>query len=212
MRKALVWTHVVSSTLWMSMALALSLITTNALRLSGDAREAAFGMALVIDHQAVQLAATTSAFTGLALSALTPWGFFRHWWVLAKFVITFSQLYLGIFVLSPNLRLDGDPALMRFGSLLMASALACQVWFSTAKPFGRTAWTRPGRRKAAPNRAFALGLAIPVADVLLGTFVLGRTIPVIALLATIGYPIAWLVLRAKRRAALPATKGNPLQT
>ncbi|RKT56071.1 hypothetical protein [Saccharothrix australiensis] len=194
-RKALVWLHVVTSTGWMCMALALFVAVTYALGASGPARAAAFDVALLIDVEVLQFMATTSAFTGLMLSGLTPWGYFRHWWVLAKTVITVSQLYAGIFVLSPNLHPDGSPALMRVGSLLMASALAVQVWLSVAKPFKRTPWARPGKPPAAPAGAFAACLAVPVADYALGEYLLGQSVPALSLLVVICHSIA----RARRR-------------
>ncbi|MBB5954299.1 hypothetical protein FHS29_000869 [Saccharothrix tamanrassetensis] len=194
-RKLLVWSHVITSTGWMCMALALFVAVGYALDASGPAREAAFDVALLIDVDVLQFTATTSAFTGLMLSGLTPWGYFRHWWVLLKFVITFTQLYVGIFVLSPNLHPDGSPAMMRLGSLLMASALAGQVWLSVAKPFKRTPWTGPGKPPTAPAWAFAACLAVPAVDYALGEWVLGRSIPALAMLVVVVHP----VVRARSR-------------
>ena len=185
-RKVLIWAHVVSSTGWMFMALALFVVVNHALAVSD---RSAFEVALLLDVQVLQFMATTSAFTGLMLSGLTAWGYFRHWWVLAKTVITFSQLYVGIFVLSPNLHPDGSPSLMRVGSALMASALACQVWLSVAKPFKRTPWASPAKPRTAPPWAFALCLAVPAADYAVGELVLGQSIPVLSLLVVIAYPI-----------------------
>ncbi|MEJ2852084.1 MULTISPECIES: hypothetical protein [unclassified Saccharothrix] len=194
-RKLLVWLHVITSTGWMCMALALFVVVTYALE-----NPAAFEVALLLDVEVLQFMATTSAFSGLMLSGLTPWGFFRHWWVLVKTVVTFSQLYIGIFVLSPNLHPGGSPTLMRVGSLLMASALACQVWLSVAKPFGRTAWAKPGKLPTAQARAFVACLAIPAVDYTLGEFVLDTHIPALSLLTVVAFP----VVRAVRRR--PATR------
>ncbi|MEU4744710.1 hypothetical protein AB0G02_30200, partial [Actinosynnema sp. NPDC023658] len=179
-RKLLVWVHVVSSTGWMSMALALFVVVDHAL--SAPERRSAFEAAELLDVQVLQFMATTSAFSGLMLSGLTAWGYFRHWWVLAKFVITFSQLYVGIFVLSPNLHPGGSPLLMRVGSLLMASALACQVWLSVAKPFNRTPWAARTKPRTAPPWGFALCLAVPALDYALGRLLLGGSLPAVSLL------------------------------
>jgi hypothetical protein len=172
------------------MALALFVVVGRAVSSTGAARVAAYDVAVLLDTEVLQFMATTSAFTGLMLSGLTPWGYFRHWWVLAKFAVTFSQLYVGIFVLSPNLHPGGSPALSVAGSALMASALACQVWFSVAKPWKRTPWTPAGRLPTAPGRAFLVCLAIPAADYALGEFVLGQSVPAISLLVAVGYPVA----------------------
>ncbi|MDQ2585374.1 hypothetical protein [Saccharothrix yanglingensis] len=194
-RKLLVWAHVVSSTGWMFMALALFVVVDYAL--SAPGRLAAFDAALLLDVEVLQFMATTSAFSGLMLSGLTPWGYFRHWWVLLKTVVTFTQLYVGIFVLSPNLHPGGSPLMMRVGSLLMASALACQVWLSVAKPLRRTPWAGAAKPRTAPGWAFALCLAVPAADYALGELVLGRSTPVLALAIVVIFP----VVRAVRRPA-----------
>ncbi|MET1076121.1 MAG: hypothetical protein ABWY11_25990 [Umezawaea sp.] len=185
-RKLLVWLHVLSSVGWMSQALALFALITYGLGSDGPTRTSAFEMANVIDTDVLQVMATTSAYTGFMLSALTSWGYFRHWWVLAKFVITLSQLYLGIFVLSPNLDLGehGNPILMRLGSLLMASALAAQVWLSVAKPGKRTPWTPPGKFPVAPGWAVGACVAVPLVD-----YLLLRGIPALSLLVVIAYPM-----------------------
>lgn len=197
-RKSLVWLHVVSSTGWMMMALALFVVVNHALTTPG--RRAAFEVATLLDVQVLQFMATTSAFSGLMLSGLTAWGYFRHWWVLAKVAITFSQLYAGIFVLSPNLHPDGSPLLLRVGSLLMASALACQVWLSVAKPFKRTPWAAPRKPKTAPPWGFALCLAVPAFDYALGQNLLGVPLPAVSALVAAGYPIVRAVrLRSHSR-------------
>ncbi|PRY40355.1 hypothetical protein [Umezawaea tangerina] len=185
-RKLLVWLHVLGPVGWMSQALALFALTTYGLGATGPTRASAFEMANVIDTAVLQVMATTSAYTGFMLSALTSWGYFRHWWVLAKFVITLSQLYLGIFLLSPNLDLgeQGNPILMRLGSLLMAAALATQVWLSVAKPGKRTPWTPPGKFPSAPGWVIGASAAVPLID-----YVLLRGIPAVSLLVAIAYPM-----------------------
>ncbi|MBP2337160.1 hypothetical protein JOF41_003338 [Saccharothrix coeruleofusca] len=199
MRKLLVWTHVVSSTTWMCMALALFAVVGYASAAVGEQRRHAFEIAHLLDVEVLQFAATTAAFTGLMLSGLTPWGYFRHWWVLLKFGITLIQLYVGIFVLSPNLHPDGSAALTRVGALLMASALACQVWLSVAKPGGRTPWASAGRLPTAPPWAFAACLAVPFADYALGEFLLGQSIPLMSLLLVVCYPVARRIAGSSRR-------------
>jgi hypothetical protein len=63
----------------------------------------AYAMAHLIDTHVLVYLANAAAFSGLMLAGLTSWGYLRYWWVLAKFAITVTQLYLGIFVLSPRL-------------------------------------------------------------------------------------------------------------
>jgi len=150
-RTLLVWLHVVTSVGWLSQAVALLALVLYGMK-SGDLN--AFRMARYLDHSVLAIMANTSAFSGFMLSATTPWGYFRHWWVLAKFVITISQLYIGVFILSDNLQEAQNghvTAWMPVGTTLMISAIAFQAWLSVAKPWG----ARRGRtrRSSCPRRA-----------------------------------------------------------
>src|SRR4051812_6913485 len=127
------------------------------------------------------------------LCALTPWGYFRYWWVLVKFAITISQLYLGIFFLSPRLDAavrDGHASpWLPVGTALMVSAIAFQAWVSVAKPWPRTPWSPPRKPAAAPAWTCGVAVAVPAADYLLGTFLFGFPSPLLQLLVVTGYPI-----------------------
>ncbi len=111
-------------------------------------RDAATSMAHLLDGRLLGPMADASAFTGIMLAAATPWGFFRHWWVLAKFLITLVQLYLGIFLLSPALA----------GSLREGSATRCRCCRSFCSSSGWCAdrggralgWRGPPFRSHAP--------------------------------------------------------------
>jgi hypothetical protein len=201
-RNLLVWLHVVTSVAWMSQALALlALLVTGLSASDAGTRGSAYTMATVLDKQVLLHMANASIFSGLMLSALTPWGYFQYWWVLTKFVITMTQLYLGIFVLSP--RLDalaqaavqghaGSPGFLIAGSLLMASAIAFQAWLSVAKPWKRTPWAevagKPKKLPSGPSWMFLFATGVPVFDYLFGTFVLGFHLPLLTLATALGYP------------------------
>jgi hypothetical protein len=199
-RKLLVALHVVTSIGWMGQALALFTLIMYGLS-SGD-RRSAYQMATVIDEHLLASLCNAAAFTGIMLAALTPWGFFRHWWVLVKFAITLTQLYSGIFVLSPNLAAATDAAVqgrdrpvgaLAAGSLLMASAIAFQAWVSLAKPWRRTPWAaRPVRPKAlssGPTWLYWFALGVPAVDYALGQLVGAQPIPLFELLTVLVYPI-----------------------
>lgn len=201
-RNLLVWLHVVTSVAWMSQALALCALLSTGLAVDGPGKLAAFSMAEVLDVRILAHLANAGAFTGFMLAALTPWGYFRHWWVLAKFGITLSQLYLGIFVLSPNLAdavhaagrgADGPALPLAVASALMASAIAFQAWLSIAKPWKRTPWTdaarAPRKLPGGSRRMFLLSLGAPVLDYLLGALLFGFPFPGTQLIIAVGYPI-----------------------
>lgn len=202
-RNLLVWLHAVTSVAWMSQALALLALLVTGLS-AGDAGVwlSAYTMAEVLDEQVLLHMANASIFTGLMLSALTPWGYFQYWWVLTKFVITITQLYMGVFVLSPRLVAlaqaaeqgrAGSPIFLIAGSLLMASAIAFQAWLSVAKPWKRTPWTdaagKPKKLPSGPSWMFLFSTGVPIFDYLFGTFVLGFHLPLLTLVTVIGYPI-----------------------
>ncbi|HEY0495256.1 MAG TPA: hypothetical protein VGD48_05895 [Kutzneria sp.] len=184
-RQLALWLHVVSGVGWLAQALALfSLVTFGLAR--PDRLPAAMDMADRIDMTLLAQMANVSTFTGFMLAAATAWGFFKHWWVLAKFVISTVQLYLGIFVLSPTLRAGHATVAMAVGTALMASAIAFQAWLSVAKPWGRT--PRYVKLPTAPRWVFAATTLIPLADLVIG-YSLGYPLPALSLLFLIGYVV-----------------------
>ncbi|MEU0878915.1 hypothetical protein ABZ345_09980 [Lentzea sp. NPDC005914] len=188
-RTLLVWLHVVTSVGWLSQAVALLALVLYGMKTS-DVN--AFKMARVLDHQVLAIMANTSAFTGMALCATTPWGWFRHWWVLAKFGITVSQLYIGIFILSDNLQAATEGRVtgwMPVGTGLMVGAIAFQTWLSVAKPWGRTPWADPKIKLPTANvTTFALALAIPAADFAISLYT-GRPMPFLMLITVVACSI-----------------------
>ena len=77
--------------------------------------------------------ANTAAFTGLLLAAVTSWGYFHHWWVCVKFVLSIGPLYLSIFVLSSAMHetvratrdgTDGPATTLAWTAALMAGVPA----------------------------------------------------------------------------------------
>ncbi|WP_101787401.1 hypothetical protein [Nonomuraea indica] len=200
-RDLVVWLHVVSSVGWMSQALALLALTFHGW-VAGD--RGAYEMAELLDNHVLLHLANTSILTGIMLSAMTRWGFFRHWWVLIKFVITLTQLHVAILLLGPRLtdlaegRRESDPALL-VATLLMALAIAFQAWLSVAKPWKRTSWARARLDVPPPPRwAVALTLTAPVLDYLLAEVVFGHPAPLFAALTAVGYPVRRGVRLARR--------------
>ncbi len=192
-RQLLVWLHVLSSVSWMSQAVALcTLLGISAASPAGELKRSTAHIAELLDATVLVSSANISAFTGFALAATTTWGYFHHWWVAAKFVITFSQLYLGIFVLSAAMPdvvtaasrgQDGFAAPVALGAGLMAGALAFQAWLSVAKPWGRTPLaTRASiRPSTAPRWLLALTVLAPVIDIPFGILLLGQPLPALSL-------------------------------
>lgn len=154
----------------------------------GGTRDAATSMALAVDDRLVGPLANASALTGIVLAAATPWGFFRYWWVLAKFAITLVQLYLGIFVLSPVLSgavTVGPTPRQIAGTALMAGAIAFQGWLSVAKPWGRIrAGRRAGTGATGPAWVFVATVVAGLADLALALIV-GHPMPLLSLIVLV---------------------------
>jgi hypothetical protein len=200
LRKLLVWLHAVTSVAWMSQALALFTLIV-----AGHGSLSAYSSAHLLDKNVLASLANASAFTGIMLSALTQWGFFRHWWVLVKFAITLSQLYLAIFFLSPSLdssleavRHGRPPSSWQvWGALLMVGAIAFQAWVSIAKPWKRTPWSRTRSGKQGPAWLFVVALLVPPVDYGVGALAGSQPIPLFAMLTVIGV-CAWQLRLAIR--------------
>ncbi len=198
-RQAVVWLHVVSSVAWMSQALALVVLTATG----------APAMAERLDTVLLAPMANVSAFTGLLLAGATAWGYFRHWWVLTKFVLTLVQLYAGIFLLSPALHESADTGAVAWpqiaGAASMASALAFQAWLSVAKPGRKTPWSPAAKPPTAPTWVFVAGVAAPVFDVVAG-LLLGYPLPALSLVTLI---VLGFERRRRRRRARRPTARSP---
>ena len=187
-RQLTVWLHILTSVGWMAQVMTLCLLLAVALT-AGDTpvRDAATSMALKVDGRLVGPMADASAFTGVMLAAATPWGFFRHWWVLTKFAITVVQLGLGIFLLSRTLEHSataGPAPAQIVGTALMAGAIAFQGWVSVAKPWGRVGRQRRPPRGTAPRWVFVMTVAGGLADLGIA-FVVGHPLPLLSIVLLI---------------------------
>ena len=143
------------------------------------------------------VSANLAALSGFLLAATTNWGYFHHWWVAVKFVVTIVQLNIGIFVLSAALHevaaaardgRDGPVGIVIGGAAIMASALAFQVWVSLGKPWGRTPLARRAPRPvAAPGWLLALAVGAMLTDVAVAAVLAQVTgpIPICSLLVLI---------------------------
>ncbi|MGH3927439.1 MAG: hypothetical protein ACRDTT_32015, partial [Pseudonocardiaceae bacterium] len=151
-RQLLVALHVLTSVGWLTMALAqVTLIAHGITTADPQRRRAALTMTEFVDHEILQHAATGSAYTGLMLSALTSWGFFRFTWVAVKFGITIGGLYLGIWHLGSWLEQGvrasetggvGPVGYSVFWATALIAAMVFATWLSVAKPWGRMSLAR----------------------------------------------------------------------
>ena len=194
----LVFVHVLSSLGWWAMGLAQLSFMVVALGHAGQTRLAALEAAQHLDHSILIYFANAAAYTGIMLAALTSWGFFRHWWVTVKFVVTIVVTVAGIALLGQwrqemiDAARGGGPGpstpLVLSAVAATVAALAFLTWVSIAKPWGPTRRWGGRERSARPaTRTFLLAAAVPFVDYA-ASLALGFPAPLLQLLTVLIYP------------------------
>ncbi|HEX2299088.1 MAG TPA: hypothetical protein VHH34_11335, partial [Pseudonocardiaceae bacterium] len=170
-KHVLVFLHVLCSLGWWAMGLAQLSFMLVALDRTGEGRLVALEAAQHLDHTMLIYFANAAAYTGIMLAALTPWGFFRHWWVTVKFAATIVVTVVGIALLGQwrqqmiDATRSGGPGpstLLVLGSVAATVAvLAFLTWVSIAMPWGtvRSRARRDRSPQRAPTRTFLLATA-----------------------------------------------------
>jgi uncharacterized membrane protein len=169
LRKAVLTTHVVTSVGWLGAVVAyLALDVTAATSRDADVVRTAYGaMELVVVSAIVPLALATVVI-GVVNALGTTWGLFRHWWVIAKLLLTLVATTVLLLQL-PTVRMlaeasrsAADPRDLpgtlahSIGGLLV---LVVVTSLSTYKPRGLTryGWRKQqaerGRRREEPSAA-----------------------------------------------------------
>jgi hypothetical protein len=162
--KAKLWLvsgHVVIAAVWFGTALTMVAIALYASHLysipsvSGDSLYTLQAILAYLNDYLLMPAATLSILSGTALCALTVWGFFKHYWVIAKWVVTVTTItvvsgWVGPWVYAataiaetdrlqalenPLFRFDQQAAMI--GGGLEVLALLGLILISFLKPWGR---------------------------------------------------------------------------
>lgn len=145
-KPVLVWMHVISSVGWSAMAVSQLVLLATALSGPADDRLVLLKTTLMLEDGILDPFGITAAYTGIMLSALTPWGFFRHWWVTTKFWLTILAILLGSVFLGRWLEgviesiEAGEPwsvTSLFVGTGWTLGSLLLMAWLSIAKPWGR---------------------------------------------------------------------------
>lgn len=100
--------HLICAGLWIGGAVALNLM----IAALGPARSGAelLGYDVArkfVDDLIIIPGAMGCLLSGLLISILTPWGFFKHRWVTVKWILTVACILFGTFVLGPMI--NGQP-------------------------------------------------------------------------------------------------------
>ena len=173
LRKFVLTAHVTSSVGWLgAIAAYLALAIAGLTGRDAQMTRAALLSMEVIGWFVIVPISFAALLSGLVQSLGTPWGLFRHWWIVAKFVLTIvavvvlvghmqdvsrvSRLVKG--VVSPAIDLRGE-LIHSAGGLLVVLAAAL---LSAIKPWGRTPYgvAKPSEADVAPRpQAAALAQA-----------------------------------------------------
>ena len=125
-RRLLKIVHLLAAGLWLGGALALTLMMV--FLGPGESGGELLGYDLArkfVDDLIVIPGALGCLLSGLAISLLTPWGFFKYRWVAVKWALTVACILFGIFYLGP--RINGQPLLSRDYGLAAAANLLYQA-------------------------------------------------------------------------------------
>jgi uncharacterized membrane protein len=174
LRKLALTAHVTSSVGWLGAVAGFLALAIAALRSQGpETVRASYSAMELTGWYVIVPFCVASLITGLVMSLGTPWGLFRHYWVLVKFLITvisalilfgFTQTLtsLGEMAADPTLsmgelgNLKQSPVLHSGGGLL---AIFVATMLAVYKPWGMTPY---GRRKRDTAVVHDYGSAISI--------------------------------------------------
>lgn len=97
----LVGFHVFFAGIWLGAGVCMVLVLLASNPDSGDAVHTVNAVLKLIDDFIIIPTAIGSLLTGLLISWLTNWGFFRFTWVTAKWILTVASILFGTFFLGP---------------------------------------------------------------------------------------------------------------
>lgn len=145
--------HLLVAFMWLGGAAGLLLINFLVVPTTGDQLYMKLRAMQVIDDFLIIPGATGNLLVGLVYGIWTRWGFFKHRWLLVKWILTVSQILFGTFLLGPwlngNVALAAEYGLdamsradfiinMRgttLGGLTQFAVLCSYLWISVVKPW-----------------------------------------------------------------------------
>ena len=155
LRKLVLTAHVTSSVGWLGAVLGyIALAATAISHGEADRIQGAFVSMETIGWLVLVPFAVATLVTGLVQSLGTEWGLVRHWWVLAKFLLTVPATAILLLHLPSVSRAAAATAPLEQRAPFMVHAvggaliLLVATVLSIYKPWGRTGLGRSGRRPA----------------------------------------------------------------
>jgi uncharacterized membrane protein len=176
LRKFVLLTHILSAVSWIGVDLVMGVLSFRGLATEDPQTLAtSYGALAMFCFPLLITLGMLTLTTGVVLGLGTRFGLVRHWWVVAKLVITLVLCALVLFALQPTLVeastqtavIDGTlPARiadvrrgMIFPPLVSTSALLFASWLSVYKPWGVTPHGRRFLRVRPAQKADALSNA-----------------------------------------------------
>jgi hypothetical protein len=163
----LVSAHVASGAIWLGTGLCLVIMgIKNIDAPNADALYAINEICKFLDDFVIIPTATLSSLTGLFLCWFTNWGFFKHYWVITKWVLTTLAIVFGTFWIGPwinamtsisateRLQALQNPLYMFdnygiiWGGLAINLTLLVIIAVSLLKPWGRRLAGKPKKAEA----------------------------------------------------------------
>lgn len=110
--KVLKTLHLIFAMIWTTGAIAMVLVTFLAKAELGDELHMKYSILLLIDNWLIITGAMTSLAIGIVYGVFTNWGFFKHRWIIVKWIITVAEILFGTFAYHPwlirNLEIIGQ--------------------------------------------------------------------------------------------------------
>ncbi|MDR0882717.1 MAG: hypothetical protein LBP55_09295 [Candidatus Adiutrix sp.] len=107
--------HLIMASLWVGGAVALNAMTLALGPGQSGAELLGYDLARkFVDDLIIIPGAMGCLVSGLLISWLTPWGFFKHRWVLVKWILTVGCILFGTFILGPMIN-DQPPITTELG-------------------------------------------------------------------------------------------------
>lgn len=164
----LVSAHVVFAALWTGTVLSMFLLALRNQHSTNAAVLQSLNSAInLLDDYVVIPSAIGSLLTGTFLCWLTVWGFFKHYWVIVKWVATVALIVFGTFWLFPwanaataisetqrlqaleNPLYSFDAQGVLIGTIVQVVCLVVIIAISLLKPWGRRVLKEQGKAKSA---------------------------------------------------------------
>ncbi|MDR1309095.1 MAG: DUF2269 family protein [Deltaproteobacteria bacterium] len=125
--------HLVAAGLWIGGAVALNLMIAGLSTAESDGQLYGFNLACKFLDDAVLIPGAMGCLvTGILISSLTNWGFWKHRWVIVKYVLTIFCILFGTFYLGPTVN-DQPEISYREGLMALSNPEYVDNYYSSLK-------------------------------------------------------------------------------